>query len=149
VVFTGVFEHTLDSKRRLAVPSEIREILREGGFSDVLYVAAGLDGEGLWVWPERTFLSQAQEPSQSLIPGVGRSQFDRSFFARAARLKIDESGRIRIPDRLLSAAGIDKSVAVLGVRDRLEVWEPEAWAAHESLLRETRRQILLRASGDT
>jgi DNA-binding transcriptional regulator/RsmH inhibitor MraZ len=53
--------------------------------------------------------------------------FERHVFSQAARVPLDNAGRIRIPDRLLQKFGLAGSIMVLGVRDHLELTEPGAW----------------------
>ena len=72
-------------------------------------------------------------------------QFERLIFSQAARLPVDSAGRVRIPDRLLQAFGLSGSVMILGVRDHLEVCDPQAWKAEQQRLQPSQADVWRRA----
>jgi DNA-binding transcriptional regulator/RsmH inhibitor MraZ len=73
MLFSGRYEHTIDSKNRLAIPSPIRDELERGGDGKKLYVARGMQEGTLAVWPEKHFLEMADQLPQTPIPdGIGR-----------------------------------------------------------------------------
>lgn len=135
MLFTGEYEHTIDAKQRVAVPSEIRAVLDPAVHGEGFYAAPGLNG-ALWVWPTRKFEEYVNAMDASLLPEDDVMAFDDFFFSQAARLEIDSAGRVRLPERLLRGAGIGKTVTILGVRDHLELRDPAQWA---TLLEEKRR----------
>ena len=57
----------------------------------------------------------------------GVRNFSRLFFARAQRIEIDKSGRVRIPANLADLARITKAVVLVGVRDHIELWDKQRW----------------------
>jgi len=59
-------------------------------------------------------------------------RFSRVFFANASHLVPDGQGRILIPSRLRDMAGLKKDVVVVGLSNKAEVWDPEAWEKYES-----------------
>ena len=53
--------------------------------------------------------------------------FQRLFFSRAMRQELDSAGRLLVPDGLRQAAGLRKDVALVGVMDRIELWDTARW----------------------
>ncbi len=120
VLFVGEFEHTLDQKQRLAIPSELREVLDHKVHGEGFIAAPG-PNKCLWLWPEKTFAQLAGALGGSLLGDPGMQDFERAVFSKAARVPLDSAGRVRIPDRLLQKYGLNGAIMVLGVKDHLEL----------------------------
>lgn len=144
VLFTGEYEHTIDAKQRMAIPSEIRAVLDPAVHGEGFYAAPGQNG-ALWIWPSRKFEELVNAMDASLLPEDEVMEFDDFFFSQAARLEIDSAGRVRLPERLLRSAGVEKTVTILGVRDHLELRDPAEWAAMLEEKRRTQGDIMRRA----
>ena len=119
---TGTYEHNIDAKGRLAIPSKLRDEL-----GSVFYLAMGVDA-CLAIYPQSTW-NRFTEKFASLPMSQSRKM--RSLFANAARCELDSQGRIVIPQKLKKYAGIEKDVVIIGVHDRAEIWAAEKWAAEE------------------
>ena len=119
---TGTYEHNIDAKGRLAIPSKLRDEL-----GSVFYLAMGVDA-CLAVYPQSTW-DRFTEKFASLP--MSQSKKMRSLFANAARCELDSQGRIVIPQKLKKYAGIEKDVVIIGVHDRAEIWSAETWNARE------------------
>ena len=119
---TGTYEHNIDAKGRLAIPSKLRDEL-----GSVFYLAMGVD-DCLAIYPQSTW-NRFTEKFASLP--MSQSKKMRSLFANAARCELDSQGRIVIPQKLKKYAGIEKDVVIIGVHDRAEIWAAEKWAAEE------------------
>ncbi len=119
---TGTYEHNIDAKGRLAIPSKLRDEL-----GSTFYLAMGVDA-CLAVYPQSTW-DRFTEKFASLP--MSQSKKMRSLFANAARCELDSQGRIVIPQKLKKYAGIEKDVVIIGVHDRAEIWAAEKWAAEE------------------
>ena len=133
MLFLGEYEHSLDQKQRLAIPSELREVLDEKKHGEGFIAAPGANGS-LWLWPERTFAQLSQSLGGSLVGDPSMQDFERLVFSQAARVPLDSAGRVRIPDRLLQKFGLSGSIMILGVRDHLELCEPTAWKREQERL---------------
>ncbi|MDE0887990.1 MAG: hypothetical protein OSA40_00885 [Phycisphaerales bacterium] len=133
MLFLGHFEHTIDTKNRLAIPAELRDVFDEATHGTAFVAAPGATGN-LWLWPERTFAELASELGGSLLGDEDQIDFERVIFSQSARCPIDSAGRIRLPDRLLTRYGLSGSVMVMGVRDHLEVILPEDWRREQASL---------------
>lgn len=118
--FKGEYEHTVDPKGRVSIPAAFREALppeADGTF----VITRGLDGclavYTLDVW-------RKVEEDLSRLPQKAR-RYVRLLASQAWEAKIDEQGRILIPARLLEKAGIKDKITLIGVLNKIELWNPE------------------------
>ena len=118
-MFMGEYNHTIDAKGRLIVPSKFREAL--GG---TFVVTKGLDG-CLFVYDNEEW--QAFEEKLKSLPITNKEarQFARFFLAGAAEVEVDKQGRILVPNILREFAQISKDVVLIGVASRIEIWSKE------------------------
>ncbi|MEM7228183.1 MAG: hypothetical protein AAF432_05130 [Planctomycetota bacterium] len=127
MLFTGEYEHTIDDKHRLAIPSDIRSAMSTKMHGDAFYVALGAN-DVLWLWPEKQFMEIASQLSNSPMQSEDLLEYEVFLFSQARRLELDKTGRVRLPESLISMVGLGSRVTILGVRDHLELRDPEAWA---------------------
>lgn len=120
-MFMGEYNHTIDAKGRLIVPSKFRESL-----GDEFVVTKGMDG-CLFVY-DNTEWSKFEEKLRSL-PMIDKEarQFTRYFLAGAASVEVDKQGRILIPSVLREFSELQKDVVLIGVGSRVEIWSKERW----------------------
>jgi MraZ protein len=128
MLFSGRYEHTIDSKNRLAIPSPIRDELERGGDGKKLYVARGMQEGTLAVWPEKHFLEMADQLPQTPIPDPDQLAFEEIFFSSAYGVEPDGQGRILVPETLMQEVGIGRQVVITGVRDHIAVWNRDDFA---------------------
>lgn len=120
---TNQYQHTIDAKGRLFIPSRLREELGE-----TFYVTVGLDS-CLTIYSESSWAALT-EKFESLP--YSRARAMRTFFANAAKCEPDAQGRILLPQKLRAYAGLEKDVVVAGISNRAEIWSAEKWAAIEN-----------------
>ena len=120
-MFMGEYNHTIDAKGRLIIPSKFREAL---GSEFVL--TKGLDGR-LFVFPMKEW--EAFEEKLRSLPLIDKNarKFSRFFLAGASTCELDKQGRILVPGTLREFAQMDKEVVLTGMLDRIEVWSKEQW----------------------
>lgn len=120
-MFIGEFQHTLDTKGRLIIPSKFREEL---GYEFVM--TKGLDG-CLFVYPKSEW-SIVENKIKSL-PMTDRKArtFMRFFFAGACECSLDRQGRVLIPANLREFAELGKDTVLVGLTTRLEIWDKNRW----------------------
>lgn len=124
-MFYGEYEHTIDKKGRLIIPSKFRDFFKEYGI-EKLYVTRGLD-RCLFVFTENEWkLQESKFKAISFTKSESR-KFNRFYFAGATQIECDRQGRILIPKYLKDYAGIKRDVMIIGVSNRMEVWSKEAW----------------------
>lgn len=120
-MFIGEYNHTIDAKGRLIIPSKFREVL-----GDEFVVTKGMDG-CLFVFDNPEW--QAFEEKLHKLPMIdkGARQFTRFFLAGAASVEVDKQGRILLPAVLREFAGITKDAVLVGVGSRVEIWSKDRW----------------------
>ena len=120
-MFIGEYNHTIDSKGRLIVPSKFREAL-----GDEFVVTKGLDG-CLFVYPMEEWTAFTDKLKELPLPKKDARQFSRFFLAGAASCEVDKQGRILIPAVLREFAGLEKDAVLVGVSSRIEIWSRSNW----------------------
>lgn len=123
-MFMGKYNHTIDPKGRLSIPSKYREIL-----GDEFVVSKGMDG-CLFVYANEDWkVFEAKLASLPLINPEAR-QFARFFLSGAQPVTVDKQGRILMPQDLREFAGLEKDVVLAGMGGRIEIWSLERWNAN-------------------
>ena len=122
-MFMSEYNHTIDAKGRLIIPSKFREVLGEE-----FVVSKGMDG-CLFVYANEDW--NAFEQKLTSLPLINKEarQFARFFLAGAAQVELDKQGRILLPANLREFAGLDKEVVLVGVGSRIEIWSRDKWEA--------------------
>ena len=120
-MFMGEYNHTIDAKGRLIIPSKFREAL-----GNEFVLTKGLDG-CLFVFPMKEW--EAFEEKLRSLPLIDKNarKFSRFFLAGASTCELDKQGRILVPGTLREFAQMDKEVVLTGMLDRIEVWSKEQW----------------------
>lgn len=120
-MFMSEYNHTIDTKGRLIVPSKFREQL-----GDEFVVTKGMDG-CLFVYANEDW--NAFEQKLTSLPLINKEarKFARFFLAGAAQVEVDKQGRILLPSNLRDFAGLEKDVVLVGVGSRIEIWSRENW----------------------
>ncbi|MBA3424512.1 MAG: division/cell wall cluster transcriptional repressor MraZ [Rubrobacter sp.] len=117
----GEYEHTLDEKGRLTLPSRLRSYF-EGG----IVITKGVD-RCLFAFPQDEWAAfKANIKANADLSAKGR-QLSRMFFSMAFEATLDRQGRVLIPTKLARYAGLSRDVTLAGVDDRLEIWSTEEW----------------------
>ena len=124
MAFRGQYEHSLDAKDRITIPARFRAAFAEG-----VVLAQGLE-PCVEVFSETAYGDVEQRFLADLNPfdREGR-RTQRRFHARSEDEKLDSAGRVRLPKRLIEHAGLEGTCVIAGVMNRLEIWNPERWAA--------------------
>ncbi len=120
-MFMGEYNHTIDAKGRLIIPSRFRELLGEE-----FVLTKGLDG-CLSIYPMGEWEAFEQKLRALPLTNKNARTFSRFFVAGATPCELDKQGRILIPQTLREFAGLDKDVVLTGNLNRIEVWSKEKW----------------------
>jgi MraZ protein len=120
-MFRGEFQHSLDAKGRVIIPSRLRESL-----GDRFVVTRGMD-KCLFVYPAARWTRLEQQLSKQPFTRKDYRDFNRLFFSGAMEIEPDKQGRVLIPQYLREYAEIDKDVMIVGVADRVEIWDVAGW----------------------
>lgn len=122
---TGTYPRTVDEKNRVPVPARLREQLDDPE-SNVLYLTPGTD-HCVGVYTEAGLEQLAARLAEAPPTHSSVRTYLRLFYAQAERVEVDSQGRIRLPDRLISLAGVGREVVLLGVQDHIELWDRKRW----------------------
>lgn len=123
-MFIGEYQHSLDNKGRIIIPSKFREEL-----GDTFIMTKGLDN-CLFVYPKDEW--KVLEDKLKLLPLTRKDAraFVRFFFAGATECELDKQGRILIPSNLREHSKLEKDAVIIGVSNRVEVWSKGQWDSY-------------------
>lgn len=125
-MFIGEYQHAIDPKKRLALPSKFRKDL-----GAKVVVTRGLD-KCLFIYPWKTWKELAEKLGTLPMGESGTRSFIRLMLAGATDVDVDKQGRVLLPDYLKEYAGLDKNVTVAGLFNRLEVWDETKWKSYKT-----------------
>ena len=139
-MFLSTFEKQLDAKRRIVVPQEFRAQTSgpfDGVFCFPSIEADCIEGGGKALFDRYTALIEELEFGDPI-----RSALEQSVFGGMAQLAFDTAGRITLPELLCDQFGLSLDVVLVGLGDRFQIWEREAFQAHRAAQREIAREGL-------
>lgn len=122
---TGTYHRSLDEKQRLAVPKRLRDEMCADQ-APVLYVAPETE-QALTLYSTEQFHRRAETLARSLPQQTTLRNYHRLYYSQAEQVEVDAQGRIRLPERLVSFAGLTQEVVLLGVHDHVEIWDRNRW----------------------
>ena len=125
-MFIGEYQHALDSKNRMIVPSKLREEL-----GNKFVITKGLDG-CLYAYPQDEWKNLEEKMKTLPLTNRDARSFVRFFFAGACEIEMDKQGRGLIPQNLKEYAGIEKEIVSIGVLSRVEIWSREKWEEYNN-----------------
>lgn len=120
-MFFGSFEHTLDEKNRLLIPSRLR-----GQLSSKVFIMKGYEGS-LSIYTEQSFDNFLEKLQNLPYESKLSRDIERVSLSSVFELNIDLANRIQIPTALVNKYSITKDVVVLGVIDHIEIWSKDKW----------------------
>ncbi len=120
----GQYEHTIDSKKRLALPAKFR-----GELGDKVIITRGIEN-CLAVYTEKEWEVFSGKLGNLPLAQQEARSFARIILSGAMEVFLDKLGRILIPDYLKNYAGLKKDVVICGLSNRLEIWDSEKWDAY-------------------
>jgi MraZ protein len=126
MLLTGTFERTLDEKLRLALPKAFREALAD---ERQLLLTPGTDGS-LALFSGGAFATLAGKLAMRSPAGQETRAFSRLLYSQSRSVEIDSQGRIRVAAELAELAHLDGDVVLIGVGDRIELWNKSKWEAY-------------------
>lgn len=117
----GEYRHTIDSKKRLAIPAKMRKDL-----GDTVVITRGLDS-CLFIYSQAEWQKQVEKFSALPIGTASTRNFSRFMLSGAVEVELDKLGRALLPDFLKIYGKLDKKVVVVGVHPRVEIWDEKTW----------------------
>ena len=122
----GEYEHTIDAKGRLSMPSKLRRDMGEA-----FIVTKGLDG-CLFAFSQEEWKNFETKLKSLPLSDKNARNFVRFFLAGATECEIDKQGRINLPQHLRDYAELTKEVSIVGVSTRVEIWNRSKWENYTS-----------------
>ena len=128
----GEYIHTIDEKNRMSLPVKFRKemgkkVIITPGLDSCLFIFTTKE------WEKVSKRLSDSDNDLSFLKADQRS-FNRYMFGRAAEAEIDSIGRILIPDFLKDRIGLKDKAAVIGVQDRVEVWNEKTWSQNQEIV---------------
>lgn len=125
-MFIGEYLHSIDPKKRLAIPAKFR-----GDLKSKVVITRGLD-KCLFIYPLKVWEALAEKLGSLPMGESGTRSFVRLMLAGATDAPVDKQGRILIPDYLREYAGLSKNVVIAGLYNRLEMWDEKKWKEYKN-----------------
>ena len=126
-MFLGEYEHTIDSKGRMAVPARFRAQMDRGAVMS----------KGMGICLSVYTMQRWEEKSAELVAGKTSDElrdFERRIYPSASEVELDGQGRLIIPAKLRTYAKLGNEVTVAGVRDHFEIWDRATWQEYQARL---------------
>ena len=130
-MFLGEFQHSVDTKGRLAIPARFRSKIERGAV-----LTRGVE-TCLYIYPLETWEQKARELDSAILDPRQRRMVERRFFGMAFECELDGQGRIVVPARYRQYAGLNGEATVVGARDRFEIWSPAEWERYNEEMEQT------------
>jgi MraZ protein len=127
-MFLGRYEHNIDEKGRITIPSKFREALGE-----TVAVTQGFDGN-LQAYPPDLFDLLAERIRGLSLMDPNSRMLRRIFFSNAEKINFDKAGRILLPAFLRASANLSDTAVLVGSGEYFELWSPENWQVQQTSL---------------
>lgn len=124
-MFYGEYQHTIDRKGRIILPAKFREAAKSN-FIEKFFVTRGLD-KCLFMFAEDEWKNQEQKFKSMPFTKQEARRFNRIYFSGAQEMIPDKQGRILLPQYLKEFAGIKRDIVIIGVANRIEIWDKNLW----------------------
>jgi len=134
-MFIGEYNHTIDAKGRMAVPIKMR-----GQLSDGAVVTRGVD-TCLFIYPKTEWDTLATKLANLPLTDTKARAFVRLMLSGAMDVEFDKQGRILLPAYLRSYASLKKEAVIVGLYNRLEVWDDKNWQEFKDKTAENEKDI--------
>ena len=121
----GEYIHTLDEKNRLSLPAKFRKEMGKK-----LIIVPGFD-KSLFLFTVAEWQKRSARLAESSMFQSNNRSVARFLFGRAVETDVDASGRILIPDLLKAHAGLKQKIALIGVHNRVELWDEKTWDTYK------------------
>jgi len=125
-MFIGEYRHTIDAKKRLALPAKFRKELGKTAI-----ITRGLDN-CLVIYPQKEWKVMSDRLGKLPASQLEARGFARIMLSGAMAMDLDRLGRILIPEYLKEYGSLKKNVVVCGLYNRLEIWDADNWETYKN-----------------
>ncbi len=123
-MFIGEYQHNLDAKGRIIIPSRFRDELH-----NTFILTRGLDG-CLTIYSQEQWEKLFTEINRLPTTKKAARQYIRMLTSTASECTLDNQGRIQIPSFLSKPVNIIKECVVIGANDHIEIWDKATWESY-------------------
>ncbi len=129
-MFLGEFTHKIDDKKRLTLPKAFLKSLGKE-----VVITRGLD-KSIFLYPKSEWEKVVEKIKDLSFTQKDARAFARFMLSGASLVQVDKSGRILIPEHLMSFARLKSKVTIAGVSDRIEIWDEKQWKRYTKQVEE-------------
>lgn len=134
-MFFGEYYHSLDEKGRVILPAKFREMLADG-----LFITKSFDN-CLLVYTKQDWFELVDKVRALPTTKASVRNFQRFLIGSAVEGEVSRQGRVSIPQNLREFGGLDKDVVIVGVANKLEIWEKERYERFIDSAEQSRSEI--------
>ena len=138
-MFYGEYQHSIDRKGRVILPAKFRDAYKEYEI-ERFFLTRGLD-KCIFMFTDQEWRVQEQKFKNMSFTKQQTRSFNRMFFSGAIDVVPDKQGRFIIPPYLKDYADIKRDTVVIGVSNRIEIWDRKTWADFHIRSRDSFEQI--------
>ncbi len=137
----GEFIHTIDEKNRISLPAKFRKEMGRD-----LVITPGLDN-CLFVFTKKEWQKISEKLSNFSMLSSDNRSFNRFMFGGATEVAVDAIGRMLLPDFLKERVGLKGKAALVGVQNRLEIWNDKAWSEYKKVVEKKADELAEKLGG--
>lgn len=137
----GEFIHTIDEKNRISLPAKFRKEMGKD-----LVITPGLDN-CLFVFTKKEWQKISEKLSNFSMLSSDNRSFNRFMFGGATEVSVDTIGRMLLPDFLKERVGLKGKAALVGVQNRLEIWNDRAWSEYKKVVEKKADELAEKLGG--
>ena len=123
--FSREYECKLDAKGRLVLPAKVKSALPQQSGNNIV-VTRGFE-PCLVVYPKSEWDKVFEKVAGLNEFNIEYRRFQRNFLRGNTEVELDKIGRFGIPKSLIKHAELEKEAIVVGLGNRIEIWNPEVY----------------------
>ena len=140
-MFIGQYQHNIDDKGRLVLPTKYRDKIGKGSI-----ITIGFEG-CLTIYPESEYLKTQEDLRKMPMTNRNVRNYLRVFEGSASEAEFDKQGRIKIPAHLIRHAHLEKECVIVGLNSVIEVWALDRWKEIEENGKNSFEELAENSSG--
>jgi len=126
--FTSTYDLKIDLKHRLFVPMDVRKQIFQENLGEAFFVTVG-HNRMPWLYPDKSYEKLLAEVPLEMTPSDELLDYVHLKFALATKVAWDDSGRLVLPETVMTATGLSNDVTLAGFGDHWQIWPRAAWTA--------------------
>ncbi len=131
----GEYKHNLDQKGRISIPAKFRQKFAEG-----LILTRGID-QCIFGFSKSEWEKVVNKITNLPLSQSNARAFARLILSGAFETEIDNQGRVLIPETLRRYANLEKKVVIVGMYNRIEIWDEKKWEEYKKQSEESSEEI--------